>query len=171
MSDNDFEREKLCYEQNFEQARALNIQMNRVPAFSVTLTGGLWFGAGLTDNVDPAIRFALLIFAGLSNVALGFVCLRIRDVMESYLEKVKAFHENSFASGRLKRPKLGRFGDYSMISIYCILMLIAAIMSFVGAFGFYWPSSFGFSVWWGVTGLVVVLMAVAYLLRSEKRTK
>lgn len=170
MSDNDFEREKLCYEQNFEQARSLNAQMNYVPTFSVTLTGGLWFGAGLTDNVDQAIRFALLFFAGLCNIALVLVGYRTRDVMKSYFEKIEAFHKASFADGRPQNPVLGRFGDYSMITIYCILMLTASLMSFVGAFGFYWPSSFCFSAWWGVLALVIFLIVVAYFLRSKEGT-
>ena len=61
MSDNDFEREKVCYEQNFEQARSLNGQMNQVPVLAMTLTGGLWFAAGVTENLYPEIRFDLLV--------------------------------------------------------------------------------------------------------------
>jgi hypothetical protein len=74
MSNEPFEREKVCYEQNFEQFRSLNEQMNRVPTIAVTLTGGLWFGAAVTQNMDLMIRFALLVFAGLANVALGLSC-------------------------------------------------------------------------------------------------
>jgi hypothetical protein len=131
MSNEPFEREKVCYEQNFEQFRSLNEQMNRVPTIAVTLTGGLWFGAAVTQNMDLMIRFALLVFAGLANVALGLSCLRIRDVMQSYAEKIRAFNETSFASGRPARPTLGRFGDYSMIGIYAVLMVFAALLSWV----------------------------------------
>ena len=66
----------------------------------MTLTGGLWFGAGVTEHIPTEIRFALLLFAGLCNLALILAVLRVRDVLESYLEKIKTFREASFASGR-----------------------------------------------------------------------
>ena len=50
MNKENFEREKACYQQNFEQARSLNGQMNRVPVLAMTLTGGLWFAAGVTET-------------------------------------------------------------------------------------------------------------------------
>jgi hypothetical protein len=136
MSNEPFEREKVCYEQNFEQFRSLNEQMNRVPTI------------------------ALLVFAGLANVALGLSCLRIRDVMQSYAEKIRAFNETSFASGRPARATLGRFGDYSMIGIYAVLMVFAALLSWVGAFTFYWPFA-AFSAWWGAAMFAALLALVS----------
>ena len=41
MHEEIFEREKACYEQNFEQARSFNTQMNRVLVLAMTLIGGL----------------------------------------------------------------------------------------------------------------------------------
>ena len=156
--DGEFEREKVCYEQNFEQARSVNTQMNQVPVTAMTLTGGLWFGAGVTEHIPTEIRFALLLFAGLCNLALILAVLRVRDVLESYLEKIKTFREASFASGRPKNPMIPWLGSYSMISIYAVLMLIAAFFSFFGAFWKYWP--FEISVWWGVTALIMVLVII-----------
>ena len=40
-----FEHAKAAFEQNFAQFRHLNDQMNRIPAFAVTLTGGFWYVA------------------------------------------------------------------------------------------------------------------------------
>ncbi|SRR5581483_2520704 len=156
--DNDYERQKVCYEQNFQQARSLNLQMNQVPVLAMTLTGGLWFGAGVTEHIPTEIRFALLVFAGLCNLALILAVLRIRDVLENYFEKIEAFHKASFASGRPMNPKIPWLGRYSMISIYSALMLIAAIFSFFGAFLKFWP--FGFSKWYGVASLFIVLLIV-----------
>ncbi len=167
MSDNDFEREKVCYEQNFEQARSLNAQMNHVPVLAMTLTGGLWFGAGVTDNLPVEIRFALLFFAGLCNLALILAVLRIRDVLESYLEKIEAFRADSFASGKPQRPKLPWLGSYSMISIYCFLMLFASVFSFFGAFWKYWPlDAYRF---WGIATFLVILL-VAYIVLFRRRS-
>jgi hypothetical protein len=134
-----FEREKLCYQQNSEHARGLNTQMNAIPAFAVTLTGGLWYAAGLTDKLDHEIRFALLIIAGFSDAVLILAAYRVRDVFQSHLDKLEAFSPKDFASGHPTHPRVGAFGSYSMISMYCVLMGMGSVMSFIGAFHFYWP--------------------------------
>src|SRR4051794_30890452 len=121
MSDDSNSRERLCYVQNFEQFRSLNTQMTQVPVLAMTLTGGLWFGAGVTDHIDTEIRFALLMLAGLSNIALTLVILRIRDVMEGYLDRIRDFHPTSFAGGKSKLPRVPWLGSYSMITIFCTL--------------------------------------------------
>lgn len=154
----DENREIICYEQNFEQARSLNTQMNQVPVLAMTLTGGLWFGAGVTDNLDPEIRFALLLFACLCNIALILAILRIRDVFESYLEKIKEFNSSSFASGRPENPKIRRLGSYSMVSIYCVLMGIGSILSFFGAFFTHWPFQIPFWI-----GVITFLIGLAFI--------
>lgn len=162
MSDNDFEREKTCYEQNFEQARCLNSQMNQVPVLAMTLTGGLWFAAGLTENLYSEIRFGLLLFAGFCNIALILAALRIRDVFHSYLERIKQFRPDSFASGKPDDPKVPRLGDYSMITIYCALMAIGSVLSFAGALGFYWPFESG--RWIGLIVVILVLVILYFTL-------
>lgn len=155
----------ICYEQNCAQARSLNTQMNHVPVLAMTLTGGLWFGAGVTENLDLEIRFALLIFAGLCNIALVLTVLRIRDVLESYLEKIEQFHPQSFAGGRPSNPKVPWLGSYSMISIYAALMLSGALFSFIGAFWKYWP--FDLPSYIGVL-IVMALLGALYLLLFKR---
>lgn len=147
--------EQLCYVQNFEQFRSLNTQMNHVPVLAMTLTGGLWFGAGVTENLDGEIRFALLMLAGFSNLALMLVVYRIRDVLESYLERIEAFHPASFAGGKPANPRLPWLGSYSMITIFCTLMLLAAVFSFIGAFWRYWP--FPVAASWGLLAFAILL--------------
>lgn len=162
-----FNRKRVCYEQNFQQARSLNDQMNRLPALAITLTGGLWFGASLTQNIDTAIRFGLLFFAGVCNLALVLAAVRIRDVLESYLEQIRAFDPESFASGRPDKPRLGKLGSYSMIGVYASLLIIGAVLSFAGAFGFYWPFKQG--RYWGVLALVALLVMVFLFLTTTRR--
>lgn len=139
MPDDSFEREKACYEQNFEQARSLNGQMNNVPVLAMTLTGGLWFASGVTEDIPQVIRFLLLLFTGFCNLALILVTIRIRDVFHSYLEQIEAFYPTSYVTGKPRNPKVPGLGDYSMISIYCALMGIAALLSFSAAIFWYWP--------------------------------
>ncbi len=166
MCNEELTRKKTCYVQNFEQARSLNTQMNNVPVLAMTLTGGLWFAAGVTDDLLPEIRFLLLLFAGFCNVALILSTIRIRDVFHSYLEKIEEFHSDSYASGKPKDPKAPMLGDYSMISIYCALMAIAAVLSFFGAIAIYWP--FKFSFWFGLILLCAVFIILHDTLFSEK---
>lgn len=168
MTNDKFEREKVCYEQNFQQARSLNGQMNQVPVLAMTLTGGLWFAAGVTENLYAELRFGLLLFAGFCNIALILAALRIRDVFRSYLERIKQFHPESFASGKPEGPKVPQLGDYSMITIYCTLMAIGSVLSFAGALVFYWP--FGFGKWIGILALIVVFGAL-YLALFKTRQK
>ncbi|MCZ7607028.1 MAG: hypothetical protein M5U25_13350 [Planctomycetota bacterium] len=123
------ERAQLAYQQNFEQFRSLNGQMNRIPALAMTLTGGLWFGAGATAHLDTEIRFLLLMFAGLCNLTLVLAAFRVRDVLESYLEKLKAFDSASFVSGKPSAPRLGKLGSYSMISAYSFLLVLSLVCS------------------------------------------
>jgi hypothetical protein len=164
--DHDFDRQKVCYEQNFQHARTLNTQMNQVPVLAMTLTGGLWFGAGVTSNLPTLFRFALLIFASLCDLALILATLRIRDVFESYLEKIRHFCPSSYASGQPANPKMPWLGSYSMISIYCALILLGAIFSVVAAFWNYWP--FMFSVWYGAATYVIVLIVIYALLFTRR---
>ena len=160
MVNENFEREKACYEQNFAQARSLNTQMVNVPKLAMTLTGGLWFAAGLKENLDDVVRFALLWFAGFCNLSLILATFRIRDVLASYLEKIKEFHLEGYASGKPKEPRMGKLGNYSMISIFCSLMCMASIISFIGAHLYYWK--FGLSVWYSVGFLSLLLILVLW---------
>ncbi len=170
VQQNEFEREKVCYEQNFEQARSLNAQMNQIPTLAITLTGGLWFAAGVTEKMQTPMRFGLLIFAGLCNIGLVLAVLRVRDVFHSYLEKLRAFHPPSYVEGRPDAPKIGRLGDYSMVTVYALLMLVASLLSLFGAFTFYWP----FDAKMIPFGIVVAIGSLAtlsaFLYSNWKRT-
>lgn len=139
MASEEFERQKLCYEQNFQQARALNAQMVQVPLASVTLTGGLWFGAGAVDNLDNLVRFGLLILACISNLSLILVTARIRQVFRCYLEKIQEFCPDSFVEGKIYGDKAPILQDQSMVVLLCVQLALAAFMSAGAAIHVYWP--------------------------------
>lgn len=165
--DKQFERDSLCYQQNFEQARNLNNQMNNLPTISMTLTGGLWFAAGVTEVLDTQVRFWLLIFAGYCNVLLVFSLIRIRDVFESYLEKLREFNPRSYSSGRPNRPKISWLGSYSTIIMYSILMGFAAIGSFIFAVYKYWPYNEFHGCW--VFAIILISIVLLNWLSREKK--
>jgi hypothetical protein len=157
-----FERDQVCYEQNCEHARSLNIQMNGIPVLAVTLTGGLWFGVVSTQGLGTQVRFALLAFAGICNIALALSALRIRDVFQSYIERIEEFNPSAAATGKPKKPIVPGLRGYSMISLLCSLMFLASGLSFFGAFEHYWPFEFSSCFGWGALAVLLVPL-VAYL--------
>jgi len=143
--------------------------MNRVPTIAVTLTGGLWYAASIAQGVDTIIKFGLLVFAAISNIALTLSIYRIRDVMTSYLEKIKEYDPDSYTSGTPSIPTLPSLGNYSMITIYSSLMAAAALLSLIGAFFFYSPFT-GWSRWvvFFLTLWVVFIILRGFAAREER---
>lgn len=154
----EFEREKVCYTENSQHARALNAQLNAIPALAVTITGGLWLGAAATQSIVEPVQFALLILAGLGDIVLALAVFRVRNVLETYLEVLQAFHPPSFPAEQPSEVLFASLNRFSMVKMYCGLIVIAAIGSFVGAFGLYWPFA---SKWMlpGVLALVLIMIA------------
>ena len=86
-----FEKDKVCYEQHSESFRNLNSQMWQVPIIAMTLTGGLWFGIFSGDIATiPAIW--LLIFCGLCDLLFIVVLYRVRFIMSLIIEKLCDFN-------------------------------------------------------------------------------
>ena len=101
---------------------------------------------------------------------LVLAAIRIRDVFQSYLDRMQLFHPPSFAGENPKAAKLPKLGSYSMISIYCTLMLLGGVISFGGAFFLFWP--FCFSKWIGVVTLATVLALIYFMLFThDKKTQ
>lgn len=121
------EREKLCYQQNFEQFRSLNQIMWQVPIIAMTLTGGLWFGVAKIDVQDA--QCALLALAVLGNSGLIAVLKRTRFVMGEYLDKIKAFYPDAFVEAKGKGLfERGR----TVVVVFQILLGLSALLSLIG---------------------------------------
>ncbi len=160
-----FEREKVCYEKNHEHVRGLNEHLNRVPITSITLTGGLWYIASLKYDSD-FISFIMMMFASISNLLLILIAIRIRDVLQCYLEELARFNPNHPIEGRPKKPILGGLGSYSMIAIYCTLMLIASLISAFGAFKVYCPSQLSaFSMFWFAGFYILIILSILAMIK------
>lgn len=161
-----FEHAKVVFEQNFAQFRHLNEQMNRIPPFAVTLTGGFWYVAVAVGNkaahgveLDALARFALMIFAGICDFALVGIAIRVRDVMSIYQRRIDRFQGTAWSD---RKQDLGsRFPEYSMISMYSILMVAGGVLSWVGAFTLFRPERL-LTAWQG-TGAVALALAVILL--------
>lgn len=129
----DFEREKVCYEQNYLQFRSLNQIMWQVPIIAMTLTGGLWFGAANVNNIQN-FQYFLLFLAFFGNVGLILVLTRIRYVMGEYLNALRDFHPNGFVEAKGKnwftRSK-------RVVSTFRWLLCISAVISLIGIWMIY----------------------------------
>lgn len=85
-SDRDFE----IYKQRCEDFRSLNAILWQVPVMLMTITGGLWFAIAKFE-MSRYPRVGLLLFVVIINVIFMRVLYRLRQVMESLLERIHYF--------------------------------------------------------------------------------
>ena len=128
-----FEREKLCYEQNCENLRSLNQIMWQVPMIAMTLTGGVWYAVATLAGMATSIKYGLLVFVTLANIFLILILQRVRSVMAAYLAKIKEFHPAGFADTQSTQATAW-LKERGVANTFCSLLLIAALMSFLGLF-------------------------------------
>jgi hypothetical protein len=134
-----FDRDRVCYEQNFQQFRAMNQIMWQVPLLAITITGGLWYAA---VSVTGAQEFKRPLFAlsAILDIALIFVLVRVRYVMGAYLEKLKEFNPARFVEAPGTRWYDGRL---IVIKAFSAALALAAVGSIAGLFNFGWPRFWG----------------------------
>ena len=130
--DQEFDRAKAAYEQNFEQFRALNQTMWQVPVIAMTLTGGLWFGAAKLGDMF-AFQYSLLVLAMLANLGLVIVLTRVRYVMGEYLRAIKEFHPSAFVGAEGK----GLHAAETVAITFRVLLLLSAVISLIGIYTIY----------------------------------
>ena len=63
------------------------------------------------------------------------------------------------------RGRVPLLGDYSMIAMYCTLILGGALLSFIAAISIFWPRT-GLPWWWYALGLIgtVAFLIAGYVL-------
>lgn len=126
MSD-EFEKAKLCFQQNYEQFRSLNQIMWQVPVIAVTINGGLWFAAATitTSKLVPLFSLSLAIVL---DVAFIFVLLRVRYVMDAYMTTIKSFSESNYPNAPGNNRIYTR--PYVVVRAFVSALSIAAFLSF-----------------------------------------
>ena len=92
---------QAAFTQNHLAFRSLNQQMWQIPLIAMTLTGGLWFGV-LRVEEFPLFQLALLFLAVAGNVALFFIILRLRFVMEQHLLWLENVYPAGYVSAKGK---------------------------------------------------------------------
>lgn len=128
MSNNKFEIDKICYEQNYLQVRDLIRIMWRAPVVTMTLTGGLWFGAFSLDDLSNFERAAILTLAALGNIAMIFAVIRVRSSMQMHLNKIRKFSPKHYAY-----KERGFLGNKTTCATFVFLMACVAIFSGLAA--------------------------------------
>lgn len=167
-----FEREKLCYEQNFLQARALNSQMVQIPIVSITLTGGLWYGGVAITGIPELASFGLLFLAFLTNLSLILSTFRVRQVFKCYLDKIEEFCPTSFVNGKPNAAKRPLLQDNSMASLLCFQLFLAALFSAFAAMNYYWPFESNQCVGYIIIfGIVIAFLALLFGWTSGVKTE
>lgn len=138
-----FQRDKAVFEQNCIQLRTLIQEFHKTPLMSATLTGGLVAVLSVFKQHDKQFEiFAVVVCAlvALFNTMIGISCIRIRDVMESYIEKASLFSEDfGERSGKPSRPILASLGSFSIALGYAVMMWVTAAVAIVlplTAYGF-----------------------------------
>lgn len=81
--------ETEIYQQQCAEFRALNAIFWQVPVIMMTLNGGLWFALG---NLELAVwgQRCLLWFAALTDVGFIIALIRLRLIMQSLRESIRA---------------------------------------------------------------------------------
>ncbi|QKS02334.1 hypothetical protein F9288_21420 (plasmid) [Sphingomonas sp. CL5.1] len=109
----------VIYDQRCQDFRSLNGFLWQSPLIIMTLTGGLWFAVASFD-MSTGARSMLLIFAGLANLIMIGALLRLRLVMQSVLNDIRKLDN-------LHKIKF----DFTIVILFSLLLLMAAIGSFV----------------------------------------
>jgi len=127
-----FEREKLAFDQNNQNLQQLNGILWRIPLFAMALTGGLWFGI---NNYQPGanriIPILLLLFAAFANVVFSWILFRVRDLIGAHIEKVRDFYPDGFPTARLGKKIWQR--DRFVVRSFALMMWIIAFMNLLFA--------------------------------------
>ena len=170
MSDDDdkriaFDREKAVFEQNCAQLRTLIQEFHKKPIMSATLTGGLWATISIfkvEPNNAPAVFAGIFSLIAIVNAFIAISCVRLRDVMKSYIEKASLFSPNFGAKGgRPARPLLPWIGGFSIALTYVSMMMTIMVAAWLAPFyllGFTFTSFlpailtlFGVGAWFGLS--------------------
>jgi hypothetical protein len=93
-----FERDKAVFEQNCGQLRTLIPELHKKPLMAATLTGAL-LTAMSVFKLESRYTIGLFALIAVMNAFIGITCLRLRDVIESYIEKASLFSPDFGAKG------------------------------------------------------------------------
>lgn len=122
-----FEREKLAFEENNRNLQQLNSILWRIPFFAMALTGGLWFGIISYRQSNLLIPVSLLLFAALANLVFRWILYRVRELISAHIDQVRDFYPAGFPT-----PKGGKRiwqKDRFVVRAFAAMMLVIAALN------------------------------------------
>jgi hypothetical protein len=121
-----FERDKICYEQHSESFRSLNNQMWQVPIIAMTLTGGLWFGI-YSNNLSTKTACTLLFFCATSDILFILILWRVRTIMGLLIKKLHDF--NPIYSIDASNGSWPFNKNHLVVTLFSVMLLFSSIIS------------------------------------------
>ncbi|WP_422777038.1 hypothetical protein ACOXXE_03745 [Pseudomonas mediterranea] len=115
-----FKKEELTYLEAGQHLRSLNQQLWQVPSMVIAITGGIWYGAASINGDLPKIL--ALSFAAAVNILTIPIIVRLRQLIKKHINRQLAFNQQNDSKG-----------NYTVITCWTLLLLIAAFLSIVGA--------------------------------------
>lgn len=120
MDDQEFTRQKVCYQEHYEAFRRLNETMWKIPVILMTLTGGAWYGAA-NPEISPGVSFFLFLIAGIANFTFIIILSRVRHIMALQLFSLKEFAQDH----HIAADHRGSFLETPKLAARCIAFLLA----------------------------------------------
>lgn len=112
----EWEKQKIIYEEQCQSFRALQEILWKIPVIAMTLTGGLWFGVA-TLKITNEMRVIILLLSALSNLVFIIALFRVRQIMARYLKEKCKFE--------------GRSADFGfvVVTLFAIILLFSCAAS------------------------------------------
>lgn len=120
----EFEREKVAFEQNHRFQSDLLKLATQIILVAITINGGLLLIIGGQADFAPWLGRSLLVAVALVNAAIVHMLKTIEKVMNACLEKIRQFHPESFPS--FSREEMPGVYKYSVITVFSILLSFAS---------------------------------------------
>ncbi len=117
------QKKENVYLEAGQHIRSLNQILWQIPSMAIAITGGLWYGVTTLDAVPPKV--AILLFSAFVNLVTILIILRLRYVMQQYIEVQSMFSEGD-------RGSRGK-GRYIVVGLWSITLLGTATVGFLGA--------------------------------------
>lgn len=140
VSDPDFERERVAYEQNFQHVRALIPVMYQMPALAITITGGLWYGV-LQTRALPVFGYLFLLLAFMMNIGFCLIMRRLDGIISLYLDKLGRFYPATYVNAKHNVATAGHAGTSKWPyanTVFEGFFVVAAVCSAIGIFLLWW---------------------------------
>jgi len=65
--------------------------MWQLPLITMTITGASWYAVASKPELEPGLRSLFLVLVATVEIALSFIILRVRQVMQAHMVRIEQF--------------------------------------------------------------------------------